>query len=122
MVVNVNKVEPEKVFVPSTTHSPNSELPVLAYRNALTDKTLEGSLAAVEPTGWIKGGHWKIAGVVDAATPHFHSTTHECYTVLRGRGTYLLGKSPLDPDVDENGQSVGVSFTASAGDIFAFPV
>lgn len=89
---------------------------MLHYPNALIDRTLEGSLAAMEPRGWFKGGHWQIAKVPDAATPHYHSTTHECYTVLKGRGVYCLGKSPLDSD-DE-----GVRFEVGEGDVFAFPV
>lgn len=111
-----NNVQPKTVDIPATRHSPNSSRPVLHYPNALIDKTLEGSLAAMEPRGWFKGGHWKIAGVPDAATPHYHSTTHECYTVLRGKGVYCLGKSPLDGDED------GVRLEVGEGDVFAFPV
>ncbi|KAI5461597.1 hypothetical protein BGZ63DRAFT_424473 [Mariannaea sp. PMI_226] len=120
-MVVVNKVPAETFLVPPTTHSPNSHIPVIVYRNALVDRSFEGALEAVEQSEWVMGGHWKIAGVTAAATPHFHAVAHECYTVLHGSGTYLLGKSPLDPSVDEQGNPVGVSFTAHAGDVFTFP-
>ena len=68
------------------------------------------------------GGHWKIAENTLTAVPHYHSITHEAYTVLHGTGTYRLGKTPLDPEVDANGEEVGVVFTARAGDVFVFPV
>lgn len=118
----VNKVRPETFLVPATAHSPNSKLPVLVYRNALNDRTVDGALNAVETSEWPKGGHWKIAKETLAATPHYHATTHEAYAVLNGSGTYLLGKSPLDPETDGSGRPVGVKFTARAGDVFVFPV
>lgn len=117
-----NQVQPETFLVPATAHSPNSKLPVIVYRNALDDKTVDGALNAVETSEWPRGGHWKIAKETLAATPHYHATTHEAYTVLNGSGTYLLGKSPLDPEVDGDGNPVGVKFTARAGDVFVFPV
>ncbi|KAJ5168938.1 uncharacterized protein N7482_004532 [Penicillium canariense] len=83
--------------------------------------TIEGALEAVETTEWPKGGHWKISTERLAATPHYHSVTHEAYTVLHGSGSYLLGKSPLDPEADSDGNMVGVKFTAHAGDVFVFP-
>lgn len=118
----VNQVPPETFLVPPTAHSPNSDKPVIVYRSALVDRTLEGALDAVETDEWVKGGHWKIAREKLAATPHFHAVTHECYTVLRGTGSYLLGRSPLDAPVDGQGRPVGVAFTARAGDVFTFPV
>ncbi|KAF7533620.1 hypothetical protein G7054_g6918 [Neopestalotiopsis clavispora] len=119
--MSVNQVPPETIPVPATPHSPNSKLPVVVYRGALRDRNLEGALAAVETSEWPKGGHWKIAQENLAATPHYHSTTHEAYTVLHGRGTYRLGKSPLDAEVDAEGETVGVEFTVREGDVFAFP-
>ncbi|KAJ6032726.1 hypothetical protein N7540_003458 [Penicillium herquei] len=117
----VKQVPPEILNVPPTAHSPNSKLPVVVYRNALIDPTPEDALQAVGQSEWKKGGHWKIAKETLAATPHYHSTTHEAYTVLHGSATYLLGKSPLDPETDSNGDPIGVSFTARAGDVFVFP-
>ena len=118
----LNKVPPELVPVPPTAHSPNSDLPVIAFRGALIDRTFEGAVASVYTSEWPRGGHWKISDEQLAATPHYHATTHEAYTVLKGSGTYLLGKSPLDPDTDAHGNAVGVKFVARAGDVFIFPV
>ncbi|KAI2971444.1 transcriptional regulator family: Fungal Specific TF [Aspergillus niger] len=103
------------------SHSPNSTRPVLVYRNALIDKTPQGAADAIEQSEWIYGGHWIIAENTLAAVPHYHSITHEAYTVLHGTGTYRLGKSSLDPGFDANGEEVGVVFTARAGDVFVFP-
>ncbi|KAJ5669431.1 hypothetical protein N7462_010501 [Penicillium macrosclerotiorum] len=117
----VNRVAPETFLVPPTAHSPNSTIPVIVYRNALIDKTLEGALAAIETSQWVKGGQWKISKETLAATPHYHSIAHEAYTVLHGSATYLLGKSPLDPETDGDGNPVGVEFVSRAGDVFIFP-
>ncbi|TEA15694.1 Uncharacterized protein C8034_v002302 [Colletotrichum sidae] len=119
--MTVNQTSPETFFVPPTPHSPNSKFPVVVYRNALQDRSFDAAVKAVESNEWIKGGHWKIAGEKLAATAHYHATTHEAYAVLRGSGTYLLGKSPLDGEADESGSPVGVKFTARAGDVFAWP-
>jgi uncharacterized protein YjlB len=118
----VNQVQPETYYVPATHHSPNSKLPVIVYRNALINKTPEGALEAVETSEWINGGHWKIQKESLAGTPHYHSVTHEAYTVLHGNATYLLGRSPLDHETDQHGNPVGVIFKASEGDVFIFPV
>ncbi|KAB8207238.1 hypothetical protein BDV34DRAFT_223803 [Aspergillus parasiticus] len=112
----VNTVLPELIPVPSTAHSPNSDLPVIAFREALIDRAIEGAFASVYTSEWPRGGHWKISREQLTATPHYHATTHEAYTVLKGSGTYLLGKSPLDPDADAQGNPVGVNFVARAGD------
>lgn len=120
--MSVIQVQPEIVPVPATPRSPNSKLPVIVYRGALVNRTVDGALDAMETSEWPKGGHWKIAEVDLAAVPHYHSATHEAYTVLHGRGTYMLGKSPLDAEVDGDGKPVGVEFTVHEGDVFAFPV
>lgn len=119
--MSVNKVPPETFYVLPTAHSPNSRLPVVVYRNALNNPSFESICAAMQTKDWVEGGHWTIAKVDAAAVPHFHSNAHECYGVIRGTGHYLLGKSPIDPDVDSNGQPVGVKFTANAGDVFIYP-
>ncbi|KAF4534988.1 C6 transcription factor [Lasiodiplodia theobromae] len=112
----VNKVEPETFWVKPTPHSPNSALPVVVYRKALSDTSPENILTSIERNGWLKGGHWKTFKV-----PHFHSNTHECYGIVRGSSIYQLGKSPLDADVDEEGNVTGKTFFAQAGDIFVLP-
>ncbi|KAE8154615.1 hypothetical protein BDV25DRAFT_135783 [Aspergillus avenaceus] len=112
---------PETLFVPPTAHSPNSTLPVLRYPNAITDKSLNGAVSTIQGPEWRKGGHWVIGREKLAATPHYHSITHEAYTVLKGTGTYLLGRSPLDAEVDASGNEIGVKFVAREGDVFVFP-
>ncbi|OHE91449.1 hypothetical protein CORC01_13268 [Colletotrichum orchidophilum] len=119
--MRASQISPETFHVPPTPHSPNSTLPVVVYRNALENKTVEGALEAINTSEWVKGGHWKIANEALAAKPHYHSTTHEAYTVLQGSGTYVLGKSPLDADTNEIGNPVGIEFVARAGDVFAWP-
>lgn len=118
-------ITPETFQVPPTAHSPNSMLPVVVYRGVLAtaaDRTADAAVGRLAAHGWVKGGHWQIAREEEAKKPHYHVTTHEAYTVLRGSGTYMLGKSPLDPDVDVDGRPVGVRFTARPGDVFAWPV
>lgn len=119
-----NQITPETFQVPPTAHSPNSTLPVVVYRGALAraDRTAEAAIGKLAAHQWMKGGHWQIAREEEAKKPHYHVTTHEAYTVLHGSGTYMLGKSPLDADVDPDGNPVGVRFTAHPGDVFAWPV
>ena len=85
---------PERYFVKrSTPHVPNSPLPVLIYRTALpTDANPTSVCEIIEPNNWLKGGIFKHYGA-----HHFHSVTHECYAVFKGRSTLLLGRGPLDP-------------------------
>lgn len=118
------QIAPETFEVPPTAHSPNSTLPVVVYRGALgrAERTAEAAIGKLSAHKWIRGGHWHIVREEEAKKPHYHVTTHEAYTVLRGSGTYMLGKSPLDPDVDADGNPVGVKFTAHPGDVFAWPV
>lgn len=119
-----DKIIPETFHVPPTAHSPNSNLPVVVYRSGLAcaDRTADVAIGKLSANQWMKGGHWQIAREEEARKPHYHITTHEAYTVLRGSGTYMLGKSPLDPDANAEGNPIGVRFTAHAGDVFAWPV
>ena len=117
-----NKVQTETFYVLPAPHSPNSRLPIVVYRNALIQPTLDGVRAVLRSPEWVEGGHWKIAQEQVAAMPHYHSNAHECYGVIHGSGHYLLGKSPLDPEVDTSGRPIGARFVANAGDVFVFPV
>ncbi|EOD50968.1 putative cupin domain protein [Neofusicoccum parvum UCRNP2] len=114
--MSVNHVEPETFWVKPTPHVPNSALPVVVYRKALSDTSPENILSAIERNGWLKGGQWKTYKVA-----HFHSNTHECYGIIRGNTTYLLGKSPEDADIDDEGNPNGTKFFAEAGDVFVLP-
>ncbi|GME33277.1 uncharacterized protein K452DRAFT_234076 [Neofusicoccum parvum] len=110
------QIEPEAYWVKPTPHVPNSRLPILVYRDALKDTSPENILATIEPNGWLKGGQWKAYYVA-----HFHSNAHECYGVIKGSNVYLLGKSDIDPDVDEKGQEYGLKLFVQKGDVFVFP-
>ncbi|CZT04318.1 uncharacterized protein RAG0_10818 [Rhynchosporium agropyri] len=82
----------------STSHVPNSPLPVLVYRAALpANPTPESTYARIEPNKWLKGGIFKHCGA-----HHFHSVTHECYAVFKGHSRLLLGRGPLDPEAKDD--------------------
>jgi len=89
---------PEQHLAPSpTTHVPNSRLPVLVYRSAISSPTPASIQAAIEPNNWLKGGTWK-----HFPNAHFHSVTHELYVVFSGSSQLLLGRGKLDPPTDED--------------------
>ena len=117
LTMSVNHVQPEQYFLPPTPHVPNSRLPVLVYRNVLEDTSPRNIVNTIEPNGWIKGGQWKTYKV-----PHFHTHCHECYGIIRGGSTYLLGVGPNDPKVDEEGSPYGMKLTVQKGDVFVLPV
>jgi len=83
----------------------------------LTDTSPSAIVSAIEPNKWIKGGQWTTYSVA-----HFHSNTHECYAVIKGKSTYSLGKGPLDADVNEHGQPTGMTLNVAKGDVFVLPV
>ncbi|KAL4739375.1 hypothetical protein BDV11DRAFT_215298 [Aspergillus similis] len=114
--MSVKHVQPEQYFLPPTPHVPNSRLPILVYRNVLEDTSPRNILNTIEPNGWIKGGQWKTYKV-----PHFHTHCHECYGIIRGGSTYLLGVGPNDPKVDEEGNPYGMKLTVQKGDVFVLP-
>lgn len=117
LTMSVKHVQPEQYFLPPTPHVPNSRLPILVYRNVLEDTSPRNILNTIEPNGWIKGGQWKTYKV-----PHFHTHCHECYGIIRGGSTYLLGVGPNDPKVDEEGNPYGMKLTVQKGDVFVLPV
>lgn len=111
------QTEPEQYFLDPTPHVPNSRLPILVYRNALSDPSPRNILNIIEPNGWLKGGQWKAYNV-----PHFHAACHECYAVLQGKTTYQLGVGPTDPEFNEKGEPYGMRLTVQKGDVFVLPV
>ena len=113
-------VTPETHLIPPTQHSPNSALPIIVYRQVLTDTSPSAILSTIEPNGWLKGGQFKASPA--SKVPHFHSVCHECYGIIRGRSTYLLGKSPVDEDVDGLGRKLGLELRVEKGDVFVLPV
>jgi len=107
--------DPETYFFAPTPHVPNSVLPVLIYRNVLPSPSLsaESTQDALEPNHWFKGGVFKTY-----TAHHFHSVTHECYAVFRGRSRLLLGRGPLD----NAGRAGGVEVEIGEGDCIVLPV
>lgn len=114
----LKRVEPETHWVVAPTpHVPNSKLPILVYRNALEDTSPENIISTIEPNRWFKGGQWKTN-----KTPHFHSIAHECYGIIKGSTTYILGKAPMDPTLDDHGRPHGMELRVGVGDVLVLPV
>ncbi|PSK34304.1 hypothetical protein B9Z65_8630 [Elsinoe australis] len=102
---------PEIHYVSPTTHVRNSRLPVLVYRNVLPRPHHQPSArAALEKNDWIQGGVFK-----HYPTHHYHTVTHECYAVFKGKTRYLVGKGPLDD------AAKGIEFDLEAGDLVIQP-
>ncbi|KAL2863192.1 cupin domain-containing protein [Aspergillus lucknowensis] len=103
--------QPEIYFCEPTRYVPNSQLPVLVYRDVLSKPYDEETIQTqLEGNRWLKGGIW-------GAIPrhHFHPNTHECYAVFQGSSTLLIGAGPLD-DIDK-GQTIHVK----VGDVIILP-
>ena len=107
----------ERYTISPTPHVPNSKLPVIVYRKVLLGYSEDAKIDFLENNGWKKGGQWGPYPI-----PHFHSTVHECYVVIRGKGTYVLGKSPIDDEVNETGEKNGLVIDMEEGDVFVLPV
>ncbi|PQE17398.1 cupin domain protein [Rutstroemia sp. NJR-2017a BVV2] len=105
-------VHPESYYLPRPTrYVPNSPYPVLIYRSVLPLPCESSTLRETfEPNDWMWGG-------VFAHFPnyHFHSVTHECFAVVKGSGTVLLGKGPLD-----KGER-GIEVDLRPGDVVVLP-
>ena len=106
----LQKVEPEQYFVESIGNG--YSLPVLVYRNALSDTSPCSIMNTIEPNGWISGSIW---GSRPSISP-FH---HECYGVIKGKSTYevQVGRHPGDGD-----RYLTLGMTVGEGDVFVFPV
>lgn len=142
---------PEEYHIHTPTpHVPNSRLPVLIYRSVLPlsrkqEEEQEGrKYNSSDPTSHkpsekegtaapsaadaarqaIERNHWYYGGIFKTYwAHHYHSVTHECYAVVAGRSTLLLGVGPLDEDVCEGeGERRGVQVELGMGDIIVLPV
>ena len=109
---------PETYYFTPTPHVPNSPLPVLIYRSALSAPPNGQPLCAastrecLEKNGWEQGGVFKTY-----RAHHFHSVTHEAYAVFKGSSRLLLGRGPLDECLP-GGQEVQLG----VGDVIVLPV
>ena len=104
MIGNMSAISLE--FFADDGRFPNSPLPVVIYRQAISpdEASPETMAALLDGNGW--PSQWR-AGVYDFH--HYHSTAHECLGVARGSASLRLG----GPE--------GRSFTVSAGDVILLP-
>ncbi|KAL2414117.1 hypothetical protein ABEF95_013758 [Exophiala dermatitidis] len=115
--------EPETYLFSPTLYVPNSPLPVLIYRAVLepASASQDGdaqALSANSLRNQIEQNKWRYGGVFKHyPTHHFHSVTHECYAVFKGRSRLLLGRGPLDEVNDGHAKEVELR----AGDIIVLP-
>ncbi|TVY42796.1 Uncharacterized protein LOCC1_G004901 [Lachnellula occidentalis] len=108
-------VQPEIYYLQQTRFVPNNRLPVLIYRNVLPQPHTE--ISAQEMLG---KNHWTNKGTWGAVPRHhFHPNTHECYGVLQGHSTLLIGRGPLDND--EERSVCSVSTELKPGDVIILP-
>ena len=104
-------VQPETYTLQPTKFVPNSNLPVLVYRQVLpTPADVESTVQFLESHMWEKRGVW---GMIK--THHYHSITHECYGIFQGASTLHLGSGPLD-DI-----GTGIDIHVSTGDVIVIP-
>ena len=83
---------------------PNNTLPVVIYRQAISNPSAEAMEALFDRNGWPSA--WRY-GVYDFH--HYHSTTHECLGVASGTARLQLGGSQ------------GRIFEVKAGDVVVLP-
>ncbi|KIM93785.1 hypothetical protein OIDMADRAFT_61419 [Oidiodendron maius Zn] len=101
---------PEQYHLKPTPHVPNSDLPVLVYRNVLPKPYEEDSASHfLEANNWEKRGTWGTIKI-----RHFHPNSHECYGIFRGQSVLLLGEGHSDA-------SGGERISVSAGDVVVLP-
>ena len=83
---------------------PNSGLPVVIYRQAISSPSAEALEALFDANGWPSAWRWSVYDFL-----HYHSTTHECLGIAQGTAQLKLG-----------GES-GRVFEVSAGDVIVLP-
>jgi uncharacterized protein YjlB len=71
--------EPETRYLKPNKHAPNSDMPVLVYRQCLPLPLSEEKVTEfLESHAWVKKGTW---GHIPQR--HFHPNSHECYGKTR---------------------------------------
>ncbi|CAK7264597.1 hypothetical protein SEPCBS119000_001079 [Sporothrix epigloea] len=102
---------PETYYLKRNQHAPNNAYPVLVYRQCLPLPVSEAKTTTfLEAHSWERKGVWGHIGV-----RHFHPNVHECYGVIAGESTMLVGCGSDDPD--ESGQQIELS----VGDVIVLP-
>ncbi|KAH8891441.1 hypothetical protein GQ53DRAFT_686983 [Thozetella sp. PMI_491] len=95
----------------STAYVPNNILPVIVYRDVLPKPHCEETTSEfLEAHEWEKKGYWGAIGV-----HHYHPNTHECYGIVTGQATILLGRGQLDDP------SQGREVALAPGDVVVLP-
>ncbi|OBR15050.1 Cupin domain protein [Colletotrichum higginsianum IMI 349063] len=101
----------EHFVLPPTDYVPNNRLPVIVYRDVLPKPPAEESTTEfLETNKWEKKGFWPGTEV-----HHFHPNTHECYGVVTGTTTMLVGRGQLD------GTTGGQLVSLRPGDVIVIP-
>ncbi|CZR67983.1 uncharacterized protein PAC_17882 [Phialocephala subalpina] len=103
MATMTTTISPETYYLKPTPYVPNSDFPVLVYRNVLPKPHEEDSTADFLEGTW---GTIKIR--------HFHPNSHECYGIFRGESLLLIGEGQSDIF---GGEKISVS----AGDVIVLP-
>ncbi|MBB4051774.1 uncharacterized protein YjlB [Devosia subaequoris] len=83
---------------------PNTVLPTIIYKGALSSPSAEALEALFDVNGWPSAWRWSVYDY-----HHYHSNTHECLGVAQGHARLLLG----GPE--------GREFSVSAGDVIVLP-
>ncbi|CAK7242762.1 MAG: hypothetical protein STHCBS139747_004261 [Sporothrix thermara] len=92
--------EPETYYLKRNQHAPNNAHPVLVYRQCLPlPVSEENTTAFLEAHAWERKGTWGHISV-----RHFHPNVHECYGVIAGESTMLVGCG-ID-DAEGTGQEI----------------
>ncbi|CAK7237696.1 hypothetical protein SBRCBS47491_010085 [Sporothrix bragantina] len=103
--------EPETYYLKRNQHAPNNAYPVLVYRQCLPlPVSEEKTKLFLESHAWERKGTWGHIGV-----RHFHPNVHECYGVIAGESTMLVGCG-ID-DADGSGQEIELM----VGDVIVLP-
>lgn len=104
-------MSPETYKLVPNKHAPNNIFPVLVYRQVLPQPVTEESATTfLEQNAWEKKGTW---GHIDVR--HFHPNVHECYGVVAGSSTMLVGcGSDDDP-------ATGTPIPLQTGDVIVLP-
>lgn len=93
MSSQLNTVTPETLLLPENGKMPNSDLPVLIYRQALAGADLEHAFRKTfHAHHW--GGTW-VMGIY--GYHHFHCNAHEALGIAAGSATLLLGGKGTPP-------------------------
>jgi uncharacterized protein YjlB len=101
----VHKRRPERITLKASGRMPNSDLPVMLYRKALTGDGKESRFYDLFRTNhW--GGCWS-AGIY--GYHHFHSNAHEALGIAAGSAEIILGGDG------------GLQLSLQAGDLIVLP-